>query len=224
MRDTYRDQLDEILRDLVGMSARIATAVRQATLALLQADLQRAQTVISEDEYIDQMRVDIDARAFSLLARQAPVAGELRLVVATLRMVTELERMGDLAAHVAKIARLRYPECAVPEDMRGNFSRMADVAEHMVLGVGRALEDRNVEDAADVQQRDDEMDELRRSQFRVMLGDGWPHGVEAAVDVALLGRYYERIADHADAIARRLVYIVTGQLPEEEGAPAQPGT
>jgi len=216
MRDTYREQLDEILSDLVAMSAKIATAVRDATLALLQADLHRAEKVISNDEEIDQMRNDIDARAFSLLARQAPVAGELRLVVATLRMVTELERMGDLAAHVAKIARMRYPECAVPDDLRGNFSRMAEVAERMVLGVGSALTDRNIADAEDVQERDAEMDDLRRSQFRLMLGQDWPHGVEAAVDVALLGRYYERIADHADAIARRLVYIVTGQLPDDD--------
>ena len=216
MRDTYREQLDEILSDLVAMSAKIATAVRDATLALLQADLHRAEKVISNDEEIDQMRNDIDARAFSLLARQAPVAGELRLVVATLRMVTELERMGDLAAHVATIARMRYPECAVPDDLRGNFSRMAEVAERMVLGVGSALTDRNIADAEDVQERDAEMDDLRRSQFRLMLGQDWPHGVEAAVDVALLGRYYERIADHADAIARRLVYIVTGQLPDDD--------
>lgn len=221
MRDSYREQLDEIQHDLVTMSSRIAKAVRQATSALLEADLHQAQEVISVSEQIDRIRADIDARAFSLLARQTPVAGELRLVVATLRMVTELERMAALAAHVAKIARMRYPECAVPDDLRGNFARMADVAEHMVLGVGRALEGRNVADAEDVQERDDEMDDLRRSQFRVLLGDNWPHGVEAAVDVALLGRYYERIADHADAIARRLVYIVTGELPDEEPEPTR---
>ncbi|HIT74085.1 MAG TPA: phosphate signaling complex protein PhoU [Candidatus Avipropionibacterium avicola] len=216
MRESYREQLDEILSDLVAMSERIATAVRRATRALLQVDRTEAEWVISSDEQIDQMRADIDARAFSLLALQAPVAGELRLLVATLRMVTEMERMGDLAAHVAKIARMRYPEPAVPEDLRGNFARMAEVAEAMVLGVGRALQEKDIDDAEAVQQRDDEMDDLRRSQFRLMLGDDWPHGVEAAVDVALLGRYYERIADHADAIARRLVYIVTGQLPEED--------
>lgn len=218
MRESYREQLDEILSDLVTMSEKIATAVRRSTRALLESDRTEAEAVISADEQIDQMRVDIDARSFSLLALQAPVAGELRLLVATLRMVTEMERMGDLAAHVAKIARMRYPECAVPDDLRSNFARMAEVAEVMVLGVGRALKERDVEDAEAVQQRDDEMDDLRRSQFRVMLGEAWPHGVEAAVDVALLGRYYERIADHADAIARRLVYIVTGQLPEEDDA------
>ncbi|MFW6597555.1 phosphate signaling complex protein PhoU [Propionibacteriaceae bacterium Y2011] len=221
MRDSYREQLDEVLLDLVEMSRKVATAVRLATKALLEADLQRAETVISDDEAINQMRVDIDNRAFSLLARQAPVAGELRLVVATLRMVTELERMGDLAAHIAKIARLRYPERAVPDDMIGNFSRMADATEKMVLGVGRALHDRNIADAETVQESDHEIDDLRRSQFRIMLNPDWPHGVEFAVDVALLGRYYERIADHAEAIARRLVYIVTGELPEDE-VPAQP--
>lgn len=220
MRESYREQLDEILSDLVKMAEKIATAVRRSTRALLESDRNEAEAVISADEQIDQMRIDIDARSFNLLALQAPVAGELRLLVATLRMVTEMERMGDLAAHVAKIARMRYPECAVPDDLRGNFARMAEVAEVMVLGVSRAIKEKDIDDAEAVQQRDDEMDELRRSQFRLMLGESWPHGVEAAVDVALLGRYYERIADHADAIARRLVYIVTGQLPDEDGATA----
>ena len=115
MRDSYREQLDDILADLVQMAQVVSSAVRTSTTALLEADIHLAEQVISEDEKLDLKQVDIESRAFSLLARQAPVAGELRILVATLRMVTELERMGDLAAHVAKIARLRYPETAVPE-------------------------------------------------------------------------------------------------------------
>ena len=112
-------------------------------------------------------------------------------------MVTELERMGDLAAHVAKIARLRYPETAVPEALRPNFVRMGDVAEKMVVTAGQTLNDRNIQTRQELRARDEEMDELRRAQFRVLLSPDWAYGVEAAVDVALLGRYYERIADHA---------------------------
>ena len=214
MRENYREQLDDILADLVQMCQTVSSAVRTATTALLEADLQLAETVISEDVAIDAKQADIEARAFTLLARQSPVAGELRTLVATLRMVTELERMGDLAAHVAKIARLRYPEVAVPASMRANFVRMGDVAEKMVVTAGQTLNDRNIETAQELRDRDEEMDELRRSQFRQLLSDDWAHGVEAAVDVALLGRYYERIADHAVSIARRVVFLVTGEHPQ----------
>jgi phosphate transport system protein len=216
MRDSYREQLDDILADLVQMSQVVSSAVRSATTALLESDIHLAEQVIAEDERLDAKQTDVEVRAFSLLARQAPVAGELRTLVATLRMVTELERMGDLAAHVAKIARLRYPENAVPESLRANFIRMGDVAEKMVVTAGQTLNDRNIQNAQELRARDEEMDELRRTQFRVMLSDDWPYGVEAAVDVALLGRYYERIADHAASMGRRIIYVVTGSFPEDE--------
>ena len=114
MRDSYHEQLDDILADLVQMCQKVAIAVRSSTTALLEADIHVAEQVIGDDADLDRMQADIEERAFHLLARQSPVAGELRTVVASLRMVSELERMGDLAAHVAKIARLRYPEVAVP--------------------------------------------------------------------------------------------------------------
>lgn len=216
MRDSYHDQLDDILADLVHMCQKVAIAVRSSTSALLEADIHLAEQVIGDDTELDRMQADIEERAFTLLARQSPVAGELRTVVASLRMVTELERMGDLAAHVAKIARLRYPEVAVPELLRPNFVRMGDVAEKMVVTAGHTLSSRSIESAEDLRSRDEEMDDLRSSQFRVMLGDDWEYGVEAAVDVALLGRYYERIADHAASMGRRIIYVVTGEFPETE--------
>ena len=216
MRDSYREQLDDILADLVQMAQVVSSAVRTSTTALLEADIHLAEQVITEDEKLDRKQSEVEHRAFSLLARQAPVAGELRILVATLRMVTELERMGDLAAHVAKIARLRYPETAVPEALRQNFVRMGDVAEKMVVTAGQTLNDRNIQNAQELRDRDEEMDDLRRAQFRVMLSDDWPYGVEAAVDVALLGRYYERIADHAASMGRRIIYVVTGEFPENE--------
>ena len=173
MRDSYREQLDDILADLVHMAQVVSSAVRTSTTALLEADIHLAEQVITEDEKLDAKQAEIESRAFSLLARQAPVAGELRILVATLRMVTELERMGDLAAHVAKIARLRYPETAVPESLRPNFVRMADVAEKMVVTAGQTLNDRNIQSAQELRDRDEEMDELRRTQFRVLLSDDW---------------------------------------------------
>jgi phosphate transport system protein len=213
MRDSYREQLDDILADLVHMSQIVSAAVRTSTTALLEADIHLAEQVISEDEKIDAKQAEVEARAFSLLARQAPVAGELRTLVATLRMVTELERMGDLSVHVAKIARLRVPNIAVPEEIRPTVSRMAQVAEDMVKSVHQVITTRDVNAALEVRQDDEEMDQLRRRSFTELLSDSWTHGVEAAVDVALLGRYYERIADHAVSVATRVVYIVTGEFP-----------
>lgn len=216
MRVTYHEELNSVVSDLVKMSGIVRLAVSEATQALLNADLAMAEKCISEDEEIDLMSDDLENRCFMLLARQAPVAGELRIVVAAMRMVSDLARMGDLAAHIAKIARLRFPDHAVPEKLVRNFSRMATIAEEMVTSAGRTLSERNVLDAEKLADSDEEMDELRRHHFRVMLTEDWPYSVEAAVDVALLGRYYERIADHAVLMARRVIYIVTGANPEGE--------
>lgn len=219
MRESYHGELDGVIADLVDMTDEVCTAVRLATKALLEADLETAEAVISDDAKLDAKHDDIESRCFVLLARQAPVAGELRTLVAALRMVTDLGRMGDLAAHIAKIARLRYPEVAVPEPLRANFKRMAEIAEKMVDEAGETLREKNIEAAGTLAESDEEMDDLRRNQFRIVLGREWEHGVEAAVDVALLGRYYERIADHSVALGRRLIYLVTGEVPEGENWP-----
>ena len=216
MRESYREDLDGVMTDLVGMTERVRAAVLLSTQALLGADLAVAEQVISDDALLDAQHDDLEARCFVLLARQAPVAGELRTIVAAMRMVADLARMGDLACHVAKIARLRYPTHAVPEGLVPNFELMARVAQEMVATAGRALNSRNAHDAAKLADSDEEMDELRKSQFRILLGAEWPYSVEAAVDVALLGRYYERIADHAVIMAGRVIYVVTGNHPEGE--------
>lgn len=220
MRDNYRESLEAVVTDLVAMTGLVETAVRGATTALLEADLATAEQVISADSQIDQRHDDLEARCFSLLARQAPVAGELRTIVAAMRMISDLARMGDLAAHIAKIARLRYPEHAVPEALVPSFTLMARVAEDMVITAGRSLSEHNAHDAGRLADSDEEMDELRKGQFRVILRPDWSGSVEAAVDVALLGRYYERIADHAVIMAARVIYVVTGLLPEGENWPS----
>lgn len=219
MRDSYHEALDAVVNDLVKMTGLVQVALREATSALLNADLAKAEDVISADARIDSLHDDLETRCFSLLARQAPVAGELRTVVAAMRMVADLARMGDLSAHIAKIARLRYPDQAVPEGLVPNFTLMARVAEEMVSTAARSLGERNAHDAGKLADSDQEMDELRKSQFRVLLSKDWPYTVEAAVDVALLGRYYERIADHAVLMASRVIYVVTGLLPEGENWP-----
>ena len=213
MREVFHEQLDSIFDDLAGICRSVETAVRLANQALLTGDAEIAEQVISADADIDKAREKVEDTAFSILSLQAPVAGDLRVVVSALRMVSELERMGDLAAHVAKIARLRCPEVAFPALLRPNFVRMGDVAEKMVITAGQTLNSRSIESAEELRSRDEEMDDLRLSQFRVMLSDSWEYGVESAIDVALLGRYYERIADHAVSVANRVVFVVTGEYP-----------
>jgi|RhiMetdeSRZDD1v2_1073273.scaffolds.fasta_scaffold1039275_1 phosphate transport system protein len=211
MRNAYFDQLDSIVDELVDMTQVVQVAVARATQALLTADAEIAERVISDDAAIDAARERVEERSFELLALQQPVASDLRMLVAALRMVADLERMGDLSVHVAKVARLRVPQVAVPAEIVPTIERMATVAEKMVGTVAGIIAERDVEGARQLEEDDEEMDQLRRSSFRLMLADSWPHGVEPAVDIALLGRYYERIADHAVSLARRVVYLVTGE-------------
>jgi phosphate transport system protein len=213
MRELFHDQLESIFDDLAAICSQVEESVSRATEALLSGNAEIAEQVISADAAIDTARERVEDTAFSLLSLQAPVAGDLRVVVSALRMVTELERMGDLSVHVAKIARLRVPNIAVPEEIRPTISRMAEVAEDMVKRVHDVITSRDVAAAAEVRQDDEEMDQLRRRSFTELLSDNWDHGVEAAVDVALLGRYYERIADHAVSVANRVVFVVTGEYP-----------
>ncbi len=211
MRDAYFDQLDSIVDELVTMTHEVKEAIVRATRALLTADAEIAERVISDDAKIDSARERVEQRSFELLALQQPVASDLRMLIAALRMVADLERMGDLSVHVAKVARLRVPEVAIPDEMVPTIERMATVAEKMVGTVAGIIAERDVEGARLLEEDDEEMDQLRRSSFRLMLDESWAHGVEPAVDIALLGRYYERIADHAVSLARRVVYLVTGE-------------
>ena len=213
MREAFHEQLDSIFDDLAGICRSVETAVRLANQALLTGDAEIAEQVISADADIDKAREKVEDTAFSILSLQQPVAGDLRVVVSALRMVSELERMGDLSVHVAKIARLRVPQVAVPDEVRPTMARMGEVAEDMVSRVSRIITGMDVDAAIDLGRADEIMDQLRRKSFTELLGDSWTHGVEAAVDLALLGRYYERIADHAVSVAHRVVYVVTGDFP-----------
>ena len=217
MREAFHDQLDAIFVDLATMCGQVETAVNRATAALLTGDASIAEEVISADQAIDANRERVEDNAFALLSLQQPVAGDLRVVVSALRMVSELERMGDLSVHVAKIARLRVPNVAVPDSIRETMVKMAEVAEDMVRRVKAIIADRDVEAAIALGRDDEIMDQLRRRSFAELLGDDWAHGVEAAVDIALLGRYYERIADHAVSIANRVIFVVTGEQISRNG-------
>ncbi len=214
MREAFHEQLEDLFADLAAISREVENAVHYATNALLDGDATTAEQVISADSQIDVAAEKVENDAITMLSLQQPVAGDLRKLVAALRMVSELERMGDLSVHVAKIARLRVPDVAVPESERPILAEMGRIAKEMVGAVTRVIATRDVEECKELEAMDDEMDRLRRQTFTEVLSGSWTHGVEPAVDIALLGRYYERIADHAVTVANRVVFIVTGEQPE----------
>lgn len=215
MRKAYHEELDRIAESLVEMTRLAASAMTRATTALLDADVSLADSVITADAEIDARREQIDLLSFDLLALQQPVATDLRVVVTSMRMSSDIERMGDLARHVAKVARLRYPESAVPPELRSTFREMGQVAELIVEKVGSVIAARDVEGAREIEKDDDAMDALHRTLFAHVTSSDWAHDTETAVDITLLGRYYERFADHAVSIAERVVWIVTGEWGHE---------
>lgn len=214
MRDLFHEKLDYTTDQLVEMTRLAGSAMARATTALLDGDLALAESVIAADEKIDALQRDLDDTALDLLATQQPVATDLRTIVTSMRMSADLERMGDLARHVAKVARRRYPDSAVPPTLRATILEMGQVAERIVAKAGSVIAGKNVEIAVQLEDDDDEMDRLHRQIFAELLGGSWSHGMEAAVDITLIGRYYERFADHAVSVARRVVYLVTGEWHE----------
>lgn len=223
MRDAFHEDLDRITDELVEMTRLAGSAMSRATTALLDADVTLAESVIAADEQIDLLRAQLDDRAVDLLARQQPVATDLRIVVTAMHMASDLERMGDLARHIAKVARLRYPDSAVPPEIRGTVVEMGQVATRIVSKAGSIIAAKDVEAAATLSEDDDAMDALHLRVFELLLGDHWPHSTAAAVDITLLARYYERFADHAVAVARRVVYLVTGDWSQVDGPVTDPG-
>jgi phosphate transport system protein len=211
MREEFRSDLLEIGRLLVSMAEAVQTAMRRATTALLTADRAAAEAVVANDQEIDDLDRRVEDAVYDVLARQAPVASDLRLVVTALHIAADLERMGDLADHVAKTALRRHPSPAVPAELRGVIGQMAEVADRIAGKIGTCLSSQNAVVAAQLDRDDDAMDDLHRELLAILLGDDWPYGVETAIDGALLGRFYERYADHAVNAGRHVVYLVTGE-------------
>ena len=213
MRTAFHAELDRIDDQLVAMTNHVELAMSRATTALLDADYTLADWVIDADRDIDQIKAEVDDGCFQLLARQQPVATDLRVIVTALSMAADLERMGDLSAHVAKVAKMRFPESAVPPALRPTILEMAEAAQAVVAKTGSVIAGRDVDRAKELEADDDTVDQLHRDLFRALLQEGWPYGVEVAIDLTLLGRYYERFADHGVRVARQVVYIVTGDFP-----------
>lgn len=211
MREEFQADLNELSRLLVTMAEAVRAAMRRATCALLTADRAAAVTVVERDAEVNELYRQVEQKVCEVIARQAPVAGDLRAVVTALHVSSDLERMGDLAEHVAKTALRRHPSPAVPAELRGVFRQMADVADRMADKITTVLSKPNVDRANELERDDDVMDQLERDLFKVLLGDDWPYGAETAIDGALLGRFYERYADHAVNAGQHVVYLITGE-------------
>jgi phosphate transport system protein len=214
MRDAFHEDLDKISDQLVEMTHLAGSAMARATTALLDADINLAESVIEADKHLDDLREELDAMSVDLLARQQPVATDLRMVVTAMRMSADLERMGDLARHVAKVARLRFPESAVPADIRATILQMGQVAERIVAKAGQVIASKDVEAAKTLERDDDAMDDLHRELLNRLMEGPWKYGVQSAVDLALISRYYERFADWAVTVSHRVIYLVTGEWDE----------
>ena len=215
LRTAFQDELDGVTQTLSELSTLVSGAITQATHALLTADLSEAEAVIAADDRVDEIQHELDARIIDIIARQQPVASDLRALVTALRMSADLERMGDLAHHIAKVTRLRHPGAAVPSELLLTVEEMGKVARLISDKVGGIINSKDIDKALEVEKDDDEMDLLHRKLFSVLLDPSWPHGIETAIDMTLIGRYYERYADHAVSVSRRIHFQVTGKYSNE---------
>lgn len=211
MRDLFQEELVAINNDISQMADLVSKAINKATESLLFSDREIAERVIESDVLLNDLAAALDERCTVLTAKQQPVATELRSILASMRIASSMERMGDLAVHVAKSARLRYPARAVPDELVETFRTLGHLAEELTLQLSRLVTNPDITLAQDIQRADDKVDALHRELFRIVLSPDWSHGVEAAVDVTLLSRYYERFADHAVSVARRIIHVLTGE-------------
>ncbi|GAA1244763.1 phosphate signaling complex protein PhoU [Pseudonocardia aurantiaca] len=212
--DPLPKQLADLAELLGQMCLAAAGALNNATAALLDSRVRLAKQVVAGDAAIDALRARVEEIAVDALLFHAPVAGNLRAVVSAIRSAGDIERMGDLALHVAQVVCMRHPHPAVPAEVRDHFSEMNRIAVQLAMKAADVVRSRNVIKAVELEADDDAMDRLHAHMFSVLMDQDWPHGVPAAVDITLLARYYERFADHAVVVARETVYAVTGQEPD----------
>lgn len=211
MREAFHDDLQAINGSLIEMADFVKDSMERATTALLKADLSLAEKVIEDDDRVDAMQHELDDKTMQVIARQAPVAGDLRQLITSLRMSADFERMGDFAHHIARIARMRYPIAAVPEELHSTIQELGATVTKLIEKVSRLLQTRDLALVYEIERDDDDVDRLHRKLFMILLDEKWSHGIENAIDTTLLGRYYERCADHAVSVARRMHFSVTGE-------------
>jgi phosphate transport system protein len=215
MRESFHEDLEAITALQLKMAVLVKDAIEKATTSLLTSDLALAEKVIEEDGQIDLIHHDLDERVIDLMARQQPVASDLRALVSAIRISADLERMGDLAHHLAKLARMRYPACAVPPEFTDLIASMGAEASRITEKMTVVIEFRDTTRALEVEKDDDAMDQLQRKLIASLVDPNGKHNVETSIDMAFASRYYERFSDHAVSIARRIYYIATGEFAQK---------
>lgn len=211
MREVFQQELREVQDRLAALADLVAVSIDKATAAFTHADVRLAEEVIDTDSVIDQNTIELDELAITILARQQPVARDLRLVVSALRISASLERMGDLATHIAQLARYRFPDVPVPEEFRDQFVDMGRLDVEIARKLAQLLsEDGELSLADEIRADDDKVDAIHRGTFDRVLGDDWDGSHVDTVDITLASRYHERFADHAVSIAKKIQYLATG--------------
>lgn len=214
MRESFDSQLEQLRAELAEVCGLTAVAVEQATCALLDLEVAAADRTNEVNADIDARSRELDHRVLTLLALQAPVAQDLRVLISALHNIADLRRMGSLAAHIAEVARMHHPAAVVPEELRGMLSEMGKAARAQAEAAQEVLRHRDKDAAEQLIASDDRMDGLLRDLFVITKGSDWPHGAASAVNITLLGRFYERFCDHTVEISRRIIFAVTGQFPD----------
>lgn len=210
MREVFQQELREVQDRLVQIAALVETSIDLATRAFSDSNVGLAERVIAEDHKIDQAARDLDELAIAILARQAPVARDLRIVVSALRISASLERMGDLAEHIAQLARYRFPDKVVPSSLRETFYEMGMLDVAVAKKLVRLLNTEDLALAEEIRNDDDRIDDLHVGVFDAVLGETWKGEAVDTVDSTLASRYHERFADHAVTIAKQIQYLATG--------------
>ncbi|MDZ5144509.1 phosphate signaling complex protein PhoU [Microbacterium testaceum] len=210
MREVFHQSLEDVQSRLVEIADLVTVAIDRATRAFGTSDVSLAEEVIEADAVIDEKAFELDELAIEILARQQPVARDLRIVVTALRVSASLERMGDMAEHIAQLARSRFPERAIPKGLKSTFTRMGELDVEVARKLAELLRTQDLRIAEAIRDADDDIDELHVSVFEKVLGDSWKGEATATVDATLASRYHERFADHAVSVAKKVVYLATG--------------
>jgi phosphate transport system protein len=218
-RRSFHQELDAIQTDIVRLAAMVTEFIPRGTEVLLSNDLRGAKALIEADDAVDALALDVEDHCYQVLALQQPMAGDLRALVTAIRLVSEIERSGDLMINVAKGARRLYGADFDPK-LRGLIEQMSEEATRLFRLAIDAYAEGNAGLAAALDDIDDRLDDLHVDYIESIFESHRNGGLdlEAGVQLALIGRYYERIGDHAVNIGNRVQYMVTGWLPEHSGA------
>jgi phosphate transport system protein len=213
MRETFHEELAQLGELLSDMCGQAASAMRLATEALLSADLATAERVLAEDAELDGLRDRCEEQAQQMLALQAPKATDLRLVLSAIYCADKIERMGDLAEHIASTTGRMHPAHVVPPELRPTFARLGDITARMAEDLVARIADPRPGVFTDLNETDHEVDELHASVLQKITSKTWQHDIPTATCLALVARFYERYADQAVSVARRVEFISTGTTP-----------